>query len=63
MIPDIENSTREERENYIRQRFRCISDCDSCGICAMYRNKDPMLVYEDYIEGSRSFQEITSEYR
>ena len=29
MIPDIENSTKEEREEYIRNRFRCISDCES----------------------------------
>lgn len=29
MIPDLENSTKEEREEYIRNRFRCISDCDS----------------------------------
>ena len=29
MIPDLENSTKEEREEYIRNRFRCISDCES----------------------------------
>ena len=63
MIPEIENSTKEEREAYIRERFTCISDCDSCGICAMYRNKEPLVVYKDYINGLRSFQEITAEFR
>ena len=63
MIPDVSNSTREEREQYIRERFKCISDCDSCGICAMYKNKDPMVVYQEYIDGTRSFMEITAEYR
>lgn len=63
MIPDIETSTREEREQYIRERFKCISDCDSCGICTMYRNQDPLMVYQDYIDGTRDFMEITAEYR
>ena len=49
MIPDIKDSTKEERESYIKDRFKCISDCDSWGICAMYKNKDPLLVYKDYI--------------
>ncbi len=63
MIPDLDNSTKEEREEYIRNRFRCISDCDSCGICTMYRNQDPMLIYQDYINGTRDFMDITAEYR
>ena len=44
VIPDIKDSTKEERESYIKDRFKCISDCDSCGICAMYKNQDPLLV-------------------
>ena len=63
MIPEIDTSAREEREIYIRERFKCISDCDNCGICAMYKNKDPLIVYRDYIEGKRAFLDITAEYR
>ena len=63
MIPDIKDSTKEERESYIKDRFKCISDCDSCGICAMYKNQDPLLVYKDYIDGVRDFQDITNDYR
>ncbi|MBR1703595.1 MAG: hypothetical protein IJ716_16895 [Lachnospiraceae bacterium] len=62
MIPDINSSTKEERNLYIENRFKCISDCDSCGICAMYHNADPVLVYRDYINGTRSFQDITADY-
>ena len=63
MIPDIDHSTSEERRAYIEDRFKCISDCDSCGICVMYKNRDPMVVYQDYIDGKREFMDITSEYR
>ena len=63
MIPDIKDSTKEERQSYIKDRFKCISDCDSCGICAMYKNQDPLLVYKDYIDGVRDFQDITNDYR
>ena len=63
MIPDIKDSTKEERESYIKDRFKCISDCDNCGICAMYKNQDPLLVYMDYIDGVRDFQDITNDYR
>lgn len=61
--PEIETSTRKEREAYIVETFQCKGDCDSCGLCAMYRGKSPEVVYDDYIEGRRSFLEITREYR
>lgn len=63
MPPRIECSTKEERENYIKSTFWCRGDCDSCGICKVYRGKAPLLVFEDYIEGRRSFSEVQEEYR
>ena len=42
--PAIAGSTRDERESYIRHRYPCISDCDACGICAVFRGKDPVVV-------------------
>lgn len=60
--PKIKESTKEERENYIRQKFRCKSDCESCGICRVFRGRDPELVYQDYINGEKSFLEISAEY-
>lgn len=63
MIPDVETSTQEQRAAYIRETYRCRSDCDSCGICQVFHGKEPMIVFEAYIEGKRSFQEILQEYR
>ncbi|HCG60481.1 hypothetical protein [Porcincola intestinalis] len=61
--PSVGESAPAERRKYIEEHFRCISDCDMCGICAVYHNQDPLLVYRDYIEGTRTFEEITEEYR
>ena len=61
--PEIEDSTREEREQCIRDLFRCKGDCDACGLCQVYRGKEPEIAYQDYIEGKRSFLEISMEYR
>lgn len=63
MAPDIETSTKQEREQFIQTTYACKADCDSCGICAMFHNKDPMLVFKDYIEGKQSYQAILSLYR
>ena len=63
MPPEIQNSTREEREAFIREKFKFISDCDSCGICLVYRGKDPVLVYKDYIDGNAEYLDIARKYR
>ena len=44
MEPDINTSTKEERLAYINKTFWCRSDCDSCGICQVFRGKEPLLV-------------------
>lgn len=62
-IPDISNSTSEERRAYIRRRFPCIADCDMCGLCKVFRGQDPERAYADYIDGKRSFIEVSQEYR
>lgn len=63
LAPDIENSTREQREEYIKRTFWCRSDCDNCGICQVYGGTDPLIIYEQYIEGEKSFLEIAEKYR
>ena len=47
MEPDIATSTKEERMAYISETFRCRSDCDNCGICRVFRGKEPLLVFAD----------------
>lgn len=44
--PEIGNSTEEERRQYIKNTFRCIADCDMCGLCTVFHGKDPEDAYE-----------------
>lgn len=47
--PEIQESTSEERRAYIKERFPCITDCDMCGLCKVFRGKDAETAYADYI--------------
>ena len=61
--PSIDNSTRDERLAFIREAWKCLADCDMCGKCQMLHNKDAEDVFADYIEGLRSYLEISKEIR
>ena len=61
--PEINNSTAEERRTYIKERFPCIADCDMCGLCKVFRGKDPEMAYDDYINGTRSFSDVSDDYK
>ena len=61
--PEIDESTVEQRREYIKRRYPCISDCDMCGLCRVFHGKDPEVAYDDYIQGKRSFMDVTSDYR
>ena len=37
--PDIQHSTRREREQFVVEAFRCISDCDNCGACQFLKGR------------------------
>lgn len=63
MIPDIKTSSRREREEYIKTTFRCKNNCELCGLCHVFRGKDPLIVYADYIDGRNSFEEISKKIR
>ncbi len=61
--PEIKESTSEERRAYIKERFPCIADCDMCGLCKVFRGKDAETAYADYINGNRSFTEVSADYK
>ena len=61
--PDIESSTREERLEFVRNEFRCLGNCPICGKCSFLRGREAEDLYADYIEGRRSFRDITAEHR
>lgn len=63
MMKSIKQSTQIERQNIIDEMFRCHNgDCDSCGVCAIFKGTTPQKVYKDYIEGIREFDEIIKEF-
>ena len=57
--PKIDNSTREERQAYVLEAWKCLHDCEACGKC----RRDAETLYADYIEGKRSYMDITLEIR
>lgn len=59
----ISNSSSDERREWIRRQFPCIANCEQCGLCAVYHNRDVEEVYADYIKGLKTFEEIAREYR
>lgn len=61
--PDIASSTENERREYVKARYRCINDCDMCGICASFHNVDPQIVFREYIRGEREFLDIAREWK
>lgn len=61
--PKIVNSTEEGRRKYIKETFKCIADCDMCGLCTVFKGKDPELAYNDYISGRREYMDVSEDYK
>ena len=61
--PKIVSSTKEVREAFIKNTYKCISDCDSCGICKVFRGIEPETAFADYINGIREYVDVASELR
>ena len=61
--PAIETSTREERLEFVRNEFRCLGNCPICGKCSFLRGREAEELYADYVDGLRSFRDITIEHR
>lgn len=61
IAPKIDYSTKEERLDYIRERFHCKAPaCGGCGNCRMPGGKPAVEVFKDYIEGTVEFVTISS---
>ena len=61
--PAIKDSTEEERRQYIKNTFKCIADCDMCGLCTVFKWKDSELAYDDYICGRREYMDVSDDYK
>lgn len=61
--PEIDASTEAERRQYIKDTFPCIADCDMCGLCTVFKGKDPELAWKDvynYAESTVSVEMLPS---
>ena len=61
--PKIDQSTLEERLNYVSDVWKCLHDSEACGKCRILKGRDSETLYADYIEGKRSYMDITLEIR
>ena len=61
--PLIEQSTQKARRAYVLDAWKCLHDCESCGKCRILKGKDAETLYADYIEGKRSYMDVTLELR
>lgn len=61
--PDLESSTREERLDYVLNEWRCLHNCEICGKYHVLICRSEGMLYASYIEGKRSYMDITLEIR
>lgn len=55
----IQETTEEERKQYVHELFHCHNgDCENCGVCQIFKGKLPEHVFKDYIEGKQEFQDV-----
>lgn len=61
--PNINTSTREERQAYVRDAWECMHNCELCGKCHILKGRDAETLYAGYIDRKRSYIDITLELR
>ena len=61
--PSIETSTREERQAYVHEKWECMHNCELCGKCHVLKGRSEEILYADYIDGKRSYMDVTLEIR
>ena len=60
----IKDTTRQEREEIIKNALSCGSGgCDACSGCGVFGGIDPYEMYAPYIEGKMEIKEINMSYR
>jgi hypothetical protein len=61
--PKIDSSSAEERRAFVLDAWKCLHCCDECGKCSILKGRDVETLYADYIEGKRSYMDITLQIR
>jgi len=57
----IKDTTKEEREQIIRQSLDCGGGCENCSSCWL-GGGSPWDIYQDYIDGKLEIREINERY-
>ncbi len=63
IAPRIEQSTREERLTFVQDQWKCMHNCELCGKCHILKGRNEEKLYADYIDGKRTYMDITLEIR
>ena len=61
--PSIDKSRRDERLAYVLDQWRCLHNCEICGKCSILKGREAEFLYADYIDGKRSYMDITLSIR
>ena len=48
---------------YVLEKWKCLHNCELCGKCHFLKGRSEELLYADYIEGKRSYMDITLEIK
>lgn len=57
----IKDTTKEEREQIIKESMNCGGGCENCSACWL-GGGSPWDMYKDYIDGKKEIAEINMEY-
>ena len=61
IAPKLAFSNRDERIEFIRERYCCKAPaCGGCGSCHMPNGLSAMDTFKDYIEGKKEYATIAS---
>lgn len=58
----IKDTTKQEREQIIRQSMDCGGGCENCSSCWL-GGGSPFDMYQEYIDGKKEIAQINAEYR
>jgi len=61
--PDVTHSTPDERSDFVRKEWECMHSCELCGKCHILRGRNPESLYAEYIDGAKSYMEVTLDIR
>ncbi len=61
--PNIQDSSKDERINFVRKQWQCLNHCPSCGKCYFLKGRDAEDLYAEYIKGNKSYIDVTKELR